>query len=272
MSAFVITTVAEKGGVGKTTLTTHLATLFAATNWRVLVIDMDKQGDLSAFFLGRQKVHALTQLQTVAAIIDHEYDPEPELVVHESNCENIWIAPAHKQVLGQFSLPEQYWRNENEYSLRDFIDEVRDDFDIVFIDTHPDVDTLPTWVTLLAADYVITPVEPEEYSAHSTVAANARIKQAMGRNPRLEFLGFIVNKFQTKRKQHHRVCNELIDYHGELVFSGALGNYNELTMANNNRISLEIHKPNSPAAGVMRGFAEQIAKRIKDRRELRKVA
>jgi len=267
MSAFVVATIAEKGGVGKTSLTTHVAALFGSLGYRILAIDMDKQGDLSAFFLGREKVYALPQVNTVAAIIDDQFDPEPSNVIHETQCENVFCIPSNKEVLQQFMLPEQYWRHENVTSLRDFIDEVRESFDLVFIDTHPDVDTLPTWVTLMAADFAITPVEPEEYSAHSTVAAAARIQQATKQNPRLAFLGFIVNKFQTRRNIHHETLDELRDYHGDDVFDGALGNLNELAKANSQRTSLEDYSPKSNAAGVLRGFADQMIQRMKESRQ-----
>ena len=78
MAAKVITVAAEKGGVGKTTLSVNLAGILASRGKRVLAVDTDKQANLSQFYLTERVVSELHKLNMLAAVFDSEVEAEPE--------------------------------------------------------------------------------------------------------------------------------------------------------------------------------------------------
>ena len=261
MSATVVTIFAKKGGVGKTCLTQNLAAYFAMQGKRVLCIDLDEQGNLTQFFLGETKFQQLHPLNTVSAVLNPELDHEASQVIQATNNPNISIAAASTH-LRQFLLPEQSWNDEISFSLRDFVDDVGQGFDFVFCDTPPAVDTLPTWAALLAAHYALSPVEPERNSAQSLVGGQFRLVAARDANPRLNFLGYVVNLRKGRRILHDRYEKALRDLHGPLVFDTVLRDLAAFPESEALSQSVLAYEPKSPAADLMRGLGAEVTTKM----------
>jgi len=261
MSATVVTIFAKKGGVGKTCLTQNLAAYFAQQGKKILCVDLDEQGNLTQFFLGETKFQQLHPLNTVSAVLNPDLDHEASQVVQATNNPNISVAAASTH-LRQFLLPEQSWNDEISFSLRDFIDDVSESFDYIFCDTPPAVDTLPTWAALLAAHYALSPVEPERNSAQSLVGGQFRLVAAREANPRLNFLGYVVNLRKGRRILHDRYEQALRDLHGSLVFNTVLRDLAAFPEAEALSQSVLEYEPKSPAADLMRELGTEVATRM----------
>src|SRR5947209_3168152 len=104
MSAVVVSLLAKKGGVGRTTLTINLAGALAKEGHRILAVDMESQASLSQFFLGPEAVEQLPKAATIAAIFDDGIDPNPQTIIRPTNCERLALAPA-SQALAAHELP-----------------------------------------------------------------------------------------------------------------------------------------------------------------------
>jgi len=272
MSAKVITVFAKKGGVGKTTITQNLASYFASKGKRVLCVDLDEQGNLTQFFLGSSMFHNLLEQNTLSAILNSKLDPEPHDVIlqpkNPEQHENISVIAASPH-LKQFLIPERDWDEETSFSLRDFLDDISESFDFVFCDTPPAVDTLQTWVGLLAAHYAISPVEPEAYSSQSLHGGDLRIAEASRANPRLKFLGFVVNLKKARRTLHQAYEQQLRNLRGDQVFETTFRDLAAFPEAVAESQSVLDWQPKSDAAELLRELGAEVTVRI-ERNEFQK--
>src|SRR3954468_7737996 len=102
----IISSIALKGGVGKTTLTHHLAGALAASGRRVLALDNDAQGSLSSGIFGPSAVEAMDPAETIAALYAG-MDPLPEQVIRPSGIVGLDVI-AGSRAAGRFNTPEPH--------------------------------------------------------------------------------------------------------------------------------------------------------------------
>jgi chromosome partitioning protein len=153
-----------KGGVGKSTLTANLGWHAAYTgNKRVLLIDLDPQFNLSQYILGVRGYEQLLEEggATVEAVFVNGIDgpsPANKLIrmVHDwddGSC--LHLLPASLELAWSMK-----YLADRAHMLRDFVDEVREDYDIIIIDCSPTESILST-SSYMASDYIFVPVKPE---------------------------------------------------------------------------------------------------------------
>ena len=162
MSQLPLTLVSSnrKGGCGKTSFVFHTAGELARRKAKVLLLDCDPQASLSQSFFGSRAVEEIHPARSVVALFHDNMDPDPKKLIHETNFPGIHIVPA-TEPLTSFNHPEPTRHGFLQDALRQFVAEVRTGYDVVLIDTPPNLQLL-TWASLVAADYCITPVVPEE--------------------------------------------------------------------------------------------------------------
>ncbi|HTE55209.1 MAG TPA: ParA family protein [Kofleriaceae bacterium] len=141
----------RKGGVGKSSVATHLAAALGIGGWRVLVIDMDSQASTTAMLLDGLHDEALTTTQLLlgeARLAD---------LIQPSTRDGVFVAPATGDLTqAQFSIAG---RTGRETILRRAMREI-DGFDVVVIDTAPELQ-LATLNALVAASHVLMPFTPD---------------------------------------------------------------------------------------------------------------
>ena len=264
----VITSFAKKGGVGKTTLSLNLAGYLASKGKRVLLIDSDPQASLSQGLLGADVVETLQKTHTVASLFDDVVEPDAELIIHEVDngeriLENIWLAPA-SDLLQPYSHPKPLECGELRTVYRDFISEIGEHVDYVICDAPPDCSNLLSWNCLMAANYVLTPVNMETYSAQSVAGVNRKIDEAHRHgNPHLSSLGYIVN-LRAKRVSLHDANEERFrSIYGAHVFSTVLYNWIAVAEAQAMRTHLFEYAPASAACLATQSFGNELVSRIK---------
>ena len=183
----------NKGGVGKTTICLCLAGALAQMDIKVLLVDMDQQGSLSSSFL--PDIHNLSSVITDA--LRDNRTPIKE-IIKPTKYENIDIVPANLS-LGKLES-ELMSERDSHYYLADKLDEIRDEYDVIIVDSPPNLG-LATWSVMTASEGVIMPLEAQDYSVKGTGYVHGLIQKVKKRaNPQLNIIGYVINRYDGRRR------------------------------------------------------------------------
>ena len=208
MSARVIAVSNQKGGVGKTTTTVNLATALAASRRRVLVIDADPQGNASTGFGVEDRTHDLYHL--LAGVVDINTAIRPSAV------KGLSVIPSSNALsAAEVELSEL---EEREFRLKAIVDEVRDDYDYIFIDCPPSLGLL-TVNALSAADAALVPLQCEYYALEGLSQLMNTIEGVRaGLNPDLVIQGVVLTMYDGRNRLSSLVANDVRSHLGKLVY------------------------------------------------------
>jgi chromosome partitioning protein len=258
--AAVICIINEKGGSGKSSTTFHLAGALAADGLRVLLVDVDPQASLSRGFFGRECVDALPAEQTIAALFDDDsFGRDYGEIVRPTAFPGISIAPANVE-LKPYNSPEPETMGMSQYLLREFIDH-HNEFDIVLIDCPPNLYRC-SWVAMIAADWVIVPVPPEDFGTQGLLAVHEAIHNARMLNHSLRRLGHLVTRYDGRLVVHRAYEQRLREMYGDLTLNTVIPEATAFKVAVSCRKPVEYQEPTSRAAQLTRQLAREILDRI----------
>jgi chromosome partitioning protein len=257
----VVTTANLKGGVGKTSCCLHIAGALALLGRRVLLVDNDPQSSLTSGFFGPQAPYALDPRASIAAVYGGD-DPRPVTLVRPSGFDGIDLVPGSPHA-GSYNVPDPHKTpHADQVRLRDFIDQVRGDYDVILIDNPPNL-YLATWAAMAASDAVLVPVMPENFGAQGTgeVIASASMVQAVV-NPGLRLAGYVVSMYQARRAVHRLYVDELRQAHGNQVFAAMIPESVDYVEAVTALKPVGMLKPRGTAAKAIRAVAEELVQRL----------
>ncbi len=199
----------QKGGVGKTTTAVNLGACLAVLGYRVLVVDLDPQGNASTGL-------GINIRDLNASMYDVILNDVPlEDCIEASSVRNLFVAPAALDLAGaEIELVPAFSREQR---LKRALDTVRDDYDFLLIDCPPSLGLL-TVNGLAAASEVVVPIQCEYYALEGLgqLLRNVQLVQR-NLNPTLELSAMILVMYDARTKLADQVVREVRDHFGEKV-------------------------------------------------------
>ncbi|MBI3973205.1 MAG: ParA family protein [Chloroflexi bacterium] len=250
----IIAVANQKGGVGKTTTTANLGASLAMRGKRVLLVDMDPQGNLTAAF-----GQASREGPTIAdALLDRKVRL-PVASVQERSGARLDLVPASLALASaEAQLMNKLGR---ELRLRDQLGTVADGYDYTLIDTPPSLGLL-TINALVAAHKVIIPTEARFFSLQGLQMLQESIEEIIYLNPRLEVLGIVLSKYDRRLKEEKTVSGYLRQHWGETVFSTEIGSNSKILEAASVGVSIFSYAGAERAVNAYRELAEEVTARV----------
>jgi chromosome partitioning protein len=265
----VICFINQKGGCGKSSSCFHLAGTLAQAGNRVLLVDADPQGSLSQGFFGSQLVECLAPQETLAALFQQDFLFDPTSLVVKTPFLNISMIRAN-QHLAQHNGPSPETTGLQQFALDSLLNRL-DAFDIVLIDCPPNLYTC-SWNGLLAADWVVIPVPPEDFGTQGLRAVHQAIENAQLLNHRLRLLGHLVTRHDKRLLIHRAYEQKLRSLYGESVFKTVIPEASAFKVALAGRQPVTYFSPRSKAGLLTSALACEIVDTIDETTENRNVA
>lgn len=256
----VLSFINQKGGCGKSSLCFHAAGAFAAQGEHVLLIDADPQGSLSRGFFGSMLIDHLSASETLAQIFERETEyVRLDTICRKTPIANVSIICAN-HLLARWNLPEPSRALVNQFDI-DTLCQQATQFDRIMIDCPPNLH-LCTWNALLASDFALVPVPPEDFGTQGLPAVHQAIEQARIINSRIQLLGHVITR-QDRRLLIHAAFEEMLrKRYGDSIFATVIPEASAFKVALACRQPVTTSEPRSRAAQLTHLMCHEMVNRM----------
>ncbi|MEK9801881.1 MAG: AAA family ATPase [Curvibacter sp.] len=255
----------QKGGVGKTTTTVNLAAGLAKVGQRVLMVDLDPQGNatMGSGVDKRRLQYTLYDVLLESATIPEARVKSEKLI--EGGC-SYDILGANRELAG--AEVELVDVERREKRLKQALAQVQDEYDFVLIDCPPSLSML-TLNGLCSAHGVIVPMQCEYFALEGLTDLVNTIKQVHANlNPDLEIIGLLRVMFDPRVTLQAQVSEQLKAHFGDKVFDAVIPRNVRLAEAPSYGLPGVVFDPSSKGAQAFISFAEEMVQRIQKMKQV----
>ena len=241
----------QKGGVGKTTTAVNLGAGFAELGYRVLVVDLDPQGNATTG-LG---INSRNLESSIYDVILHDVPLDD--CVEPTAVRNLFVAPATIDLAGaEIELVPAFSR---ELRLRRALETVHDDFDFVLIDCPPSLGLL-TINGLASATEVVVPIQCEYYALEGLGQLLRNVNLVQGNlNPKLELSAIVLTMYDARTKLAEAVADDVRQHFGPKVCRNVVPRTVRLSEAPSFGQPIMVFDPSSRGAIAYRELAKEVS-------------
>ena len=248
----IIAVVNQKGGVGKTTTAVNLTAALTEAGKRVLLCDFDPQANAtSGMGLDKRKVH-----HSVYDVIINEVPVTDAIVSTEFG----HVLPSAADLAG--AGVELITMPDPNYRLKTALEQVRDQYDLILIDSPPSLELL-TLNGLAAADGILVPVQCEYYALEGLSDLMSTLRMVKKRiNPKLEIFGVALTMFDGRTNFSTQVAQEVRRHFPGKVFGSVIPRNVRLAEAPSHGLPVTIYDKHSRGAHAYKDMAAEIIKKL----------
>lgn len=255
--AYVISVVNQKGGVGKTTTAINLAAYLALKNKKVLLVDLDPQGNAtSGYGFNKQELDS-----SVYDVLVNE--AEITEVIQSTNQKNVEMCPTNINLAG--AEVELVSAMSRETILKRALEPVMSKYDFVLIDCPPSLGLL-TINALAASTGVLVPIQGEYYALEGLTQLIDTINLVKRHlNPSIGIFGVVLTMYDHRTQLTRQVTEEVHRYFGEKVFNTVIPRNVRLAEAPSHGKTIAEYDPKSKGGKAYADLALEVIKRSKQR-------
>ena len=245
----------QKGGVGKTTTAVNLALALAQSGQRVLLIDLDPQGNATSGLT--------TEPIKSGTIYDSLVTRTPLAQVIRESRPSLYLAPSSTDLVGaEIELATMEGRERRLKAEMQSESTKLMKYNFVLIDTPPSLGLL-TLNALVAADSVLVPMQCEYYALEglsSLLATIRRVKAVL--NPELELMGVVLTMFDSRNRLSHEISLEVNKHFPAHVFQTVIPRNVRISESPSHGLAVIEHDPKSVGAEAYRLLARELLERV----------
>lgn len=243
----------QKGGVGKTTTCVNVATYMALMNKKVLILDVDSQGNATTA-VGIKKTK---DLKTIYDLIDgaSSYDE----VIKPTIIENLSIIPSTVDLAG--AEVELVQIPQREKVIKKILDNIKNEYDFILIDCPPSLGLI-TVNALTASDSIIIPIQCEFFALEGLTQLMNTVRLIKYHlNPNLDIEGVVMTMKDKRFNLTNQVSNEILKFFNKKVYLTTIPRNVRLAEAPSHGLPVALYDANSKGAEAYLSLAEEILKR-----------